>query len=128
MQGTRMSFRSKEDAIHFAEKQGAYLGNLETCPGLTFCGPLGWDYYVYVFVDHLTRAHTHVFQPTTSYQANSTKELCRELLIPSRYTQDHEDKIDESGKWIPLVESSMPIYQTQYSLLHLPDFEIWIKR
>jgi len=27
MQGTRMSFRSKEDAIHFAEKQG-------------------WDYYV----------------------------------------------------------------------------------
>lgn len=28
MQGTRVSFRSKEDAIHFAEKQG-------------------WDYYVY---------------------------------------------------------------------------------
>lgn len=23
MQGTRLSFRSKEDAIHFAEKQGA---------------------------------------------------------------------------------------------------------
>lgn len=29
MQGTRLSFKSKEDAIHFAEKQG-------------------WDYYVYV--------------------------------------------------------------------------------
>ncbi|KAF8895477.1 ETC complex I subunit conserved region-domain-containing protein [Infundibulicybe gibba] len=29
MQGTRLSFRSKEDAIHFAEKQA-----------------LGWDYYV----------------------------------------------------------------------------------
>jgi len=25
MQGTRISFRSKEDAIHFAEKQGATL-------------------------------------------------------------------------------------------------------
>lgn len=25
MQGTRTSFRSKEDAIHFAEKQGANL-------------------------------------------------------------------------------------------------------
>lgn len=24
MQGTRLSFRSKEDAIHFAEKQGAF--------------------------------------------------------------------------------------------------------
>lgn len=29
MQGTRLGFRTKEDAIHFAEKQG-------------------WDYYVYV--------------------------------------------------------------------------------
>jgi len=24
MQGTRLTFRSKEDAIHFAEKQGVY--------------------------------------------------------------------------------------------------------
>lgn len=25
MQGTRVTFKSKEDAIHFAEKQGTYL-------------------------------------------------------------------------------------------------------
>ncbi len=44
VQGTRLSFRSKEDAIHFAEKQGMSLDY--------FLGPvlrmilLGWDYYV----------------------------------------------------------------------------------
>lgn len=32
MQGTRLSFRTQEDAIHFAEKQG-------------------WDYYMYVFTE-----------------------------------------------------------------------------
>lgn len=26
MQGTRLSFRSKDDAIHFAEKQGMFFG------------------------------------------------------------------------------------------------------
>ena len=31
VQGVRMSFRTKEDAVHFAEKQG-------------------WDYYVYVIL------------------------------------------------------------------------------
>ncbi|KZS93709.1 hypothetical protein SISNIDRAFT_400406, partial [Sistotremastrum niveocremeum HHB9708] len=34
MQGTRIGFRSKEDAIHFAEKQGIFLVIS------------GWDYYV----------------------------------------------------------------------------------
>lgn len=28
MQGTRVSFRSKEDAIHFSEKQGIFSGDL----------------------------------------------------------------------------------------------------
>lgn len=28
MQGTRMSFRTREDAVHFAEKQGAYISLL----------------------------------------------------------------------------------------------------
>jgi len=28
MQGSRLSFRSKEDAIHFAEKQGKYAGGI----------------------------------------------------------------------------------------------------
>ena len=31
MQGTRMSFRSKEDAIHFAEKQGMFARLLFCC-------------------------------------------------------------------------------------------------
>ncbi|PSR70500.1 hypothetical protein PHLCEN_2v13651 [Hermanssonia centrifuga] len=36
MQGTRMSFRSKEDAVHFAEKQGEYAYPLSLC----------WDYFI----------------------------------------------------------------------------------
>jgi hypothetical protein len=46
MQGTRLSFRSKEDAIHFAEKQGECL----SCP-ISFMSQrssAGLDYYVYV--------------------------------------------------------------------------------
>ena len=45
MQGTRLSFRSKEDAIHFAEKQGVYR-MYETIECLIIL-LLGWDYYVY---------------------------------------------------------------------------------
>jgi len=47
MQGTRLSFQSKEDAIHFAEKQGVLSFWLIVAIGsLTL---LGWDYYVWVF-------------------------------------------------------------------------------
>ncbi|KZT65813.1 hypothetical protein DAEQUDRAFT_715924 [Daedalea quercina L-15889] len=43
MQGTRIGFRTKEDAIHFAEKQGACMLLL----GVAFIdGMAGWDYYV----------------------------------------------------------------------------------
>lgn len=50
-----MSFKSKEDAVHFAEKQGAcftlfcgdYCG--ADCCNVVFVGDLGWDYYVYVY-------------------------------------------------------------------------------
>jgi hypothetical protein len=47
MQGTRISFRSKEDAIHFAEKQGI------SCQDhykryTVLINILGWDYFVYV--------------------------------------------------------------------------------
>lgn len=46
MQGTRMTFRSKEDAIHFAEKQGIpyFLNQILTLTRPFF--PEGWDYYV----------------------------------------------------------------------------------
>lgn len=51
MQGTRMSFKSKEDAIHFAEKQGV-LSLLSPTRAVTIrlqptihCSP-GWDYYL----------------------------------------------------------------------------------
>lgn len=40
MQGTRLGFRTKEDAIHFAEKQG-------------------WDYYVYVLCSLLLALRIH---------------------------------------------------------------------
>ncbi|KAJ3769569.1 Ndufs4, NADH dehydrogenase Fe-S protein 4 [Lentinula raphanica] len=51
MQGTRMSFRSKEDAIHFAEKQGTdtLISVVSTSTDLSRT-PIqrgsGWDYYV----------------------------------------------------------------------------------
>ena len=48
MQGTRMSFRTKEDAIHFAEKQGTSVP-LPTLFELVLIAAflIGWDYYVY---------------------------------------------------------------------------------
>jgi len=46
MQGTRVSFKSKEDAIHFAEKQGTYLltsgSSNQDLPSFV----IGWQYYV----------------------------------------------------------------------------------
>lgn len=45
MQGTRMSFKSKEDAIHFAEKQGESPESIECIYRKTECW-LGWDFYL----------------------------------------------------------------------------------
>ena len=45
MQGTRLSFRTKEDAIHFAEKQGSLYPFPAECYLLT--ASTGWDYYMY---------------------------------------------------------------------------------
>ncbi|CAE6435546.1 unnamed protein product [Rhizoctonia solani] len=44
MQGVRMNFKTKEDAIHFAEKQGKSAPVYVAIRILTH--PLGWDYYV----------------------------------------------------------------------------------
>jgi hypothetical protein len=48
MQGTRLTFRSKEDAMHFAEKQGQFILRISkhalSNPSLSI--PPGWDYYV----------------------------------------------------------------------------------
>ena len=46
MQGTRISFRSKEDAIHFSEKQGISYDLVKRGTDLYIY--LGWDYFVYV--------------------------------------------------------------------------------
>ena len=48
MQGTRLTFRSKEDAIHFAEKQGVY--QLLHPIHITDVLYSGWDYFVYSFL------------------------------------------------------------------------------
>lgn len=45
MQGTRMSFKSKEDAAHFAEKQGILFHFLRYLTYPHFIRS-GWDYYV----------------------------------------------------------------------------------
>ena len=47
MQGTRMNFRSKEDAVHFAEKQGASMRSRHALRRrILIREPAGWDYYV----------------------------------------------------------------------------------
>jgi hypothetical protein len=96
MQGTRLSFRSKEDAIHFAEKQGnslipCHLTSLYS----VFC--LGWDYYVSV-VD-LVQTWIRVdfpdyFQTTSRGKEDSTQELFGELHLQAEQVADCKNKVD----------------------------------
>ena len=48
MQGTRLTFRSKEDAMHFAEKQGQFILRIFKIAlnNHSLSIPPGWDYYV----------------------------------------------------------------------------------
>ena len=46
VQGTRLSFRTKEDAIHFSEKQGTSLHLIIWNCIKDQLSLLGWDYYV----------------------------------------------------------------------------------
>ena len=48
MQGTRISFRTKEDAMHFAEKQGMSVIFLWFRDRISNLVAPGWDYYVFV--------------------------------------------------------------------------------
>jgi len=79
MQGTRMTFSTKEDAMRFADKQGALVlvsfrnGFTDTClnrVGL-LCAGRGLD-------------------------ANSAKELRRELCLPSQPSAYRTNKVDSS--------------------------------
>ena len=45
MQGSRTNFKTKDDAIHFAEKQGKSIIMPDGAIRI-LTHPLGWDYYV----------------------------------------------------------------------------------
>lgn len=77
MQGTRTSFRSREDAIHFAEKQGMLSNTVSLELSLHYM--TGWDYYVYVKPWRKTSCllTQHYFIQAATYgQEDSTQELC----------------------------------------------------
>lgn len=98
VQGVRMSFRSKEDAAHFAEKQGSSRSHVHSNQPLTLHAPLlGWDYYVYVGVrllrDYpLTRPLR--FQATRDGEAHSSQELRRELCVQAPQAPYHAHQVD----------------------------------
>lgn len=62
MQGTRLSFRTQEDAIHFAEKQG-------------------WDYYMYVFTERC------VVSPVSDASNSQQPEVKR--IPPKNYAENY---------------------------------------
>ena len=78
MQGTRMSFNSKEDAVRFAEKQG-------------------WDYYVQPSTIKVGGFSMHTFKIDTEltlfYTENSSKKLCGKLCLQTAQTEDRPDEV-----------------------------------
>jgi hypothetical protein len=82
MQGTRQSFRTKEDAIHFAEKQGAFplpitLARLaKQSSSLLRLGLLRVSLPPLTFLEALITA-----QPAADCQEGAAEELCRELRL-----------------------------------------------
>jgi len=92
MQGTRLTFKSKEDATHFAEKQGKKLYLSYLAVMLTL--PEGWDYYVYVSgILRSTILRLMFIQATTHCQENTSQELRRELRLQTSYPQNYEDQV-----------------------------------
>lgn len=91
MQGTRLSFRSKEDAAHFAEKQGECLQYFRV-----FCFAqfdfTGWDHYVsvavcnfYFLTDNPTgkQPRSSGFLPRTTLRTMCTSPTSSGLRGPS---------------------------------------------
>jgi hypothetical protein len=78
MQGTRMSFNSKDDAVRFAEKQG-------------------WDYYIQPPTIKVGGSSMHAprieMALTTLCTENSSKELRGKLCLQAAYTEDCQDEI-----------------------------------
>lgn len=91
MQGTRLSFRSKEDAVHFAEKQG-------------------WDYFVYAspLAMLLRRLMRRFCQARARGQAGPSQELLRELPLQTEQAQDRSHEVDCP----PVHESFYLMFQT----------------
>jgi hypothetical protein len=78
MQGTRMSFKSKEDAIHFAEKQGVL--------NLFFLVKLCLSVYNQLFRMGLLFATTHG-------EENPTQELFGKLFVQAEQASDSPHEV-----------------------------------
>ena len=94
MQGTRLSFRSKEDAIHFAEKQGAvHIYYLMTTLSTRRIGQDGITMCTCWYNSSLNATHRPM-QPTTHSKEGSSEELRGEFLVSPWQASYYEDEID----------------------------------
>lgn len=82
MQGTKLTFRSKEDAIHFSEKQGEVFVIVEVSnvDSVWFCCQVGITMCMLQVIYH-DIVYLHLFQSTGNSQEDTTQELCGELRV-----------------------------------------------
>jgi len=78
MQGTRMSFKSKEDAIHFAENQGVRNSFSLAKPCLCVYNQL---------------CRMGLLLATTYGEENPTQELCGKLCVQAEQASDSPHKV-----------------------------------
>lgn len=82
MQGTKLTFRSKEDAIHFSEKQGEsfVIVEVSNVDSVWFCCQVGITMCMLQAIYH-DIVYLHLFQSTRNSQEDTTQELCGELRV-----------------------------------------------
>ena len=60
--------------------------------------PLGWDYFVcVVVVSNSNRSLIVLLQASARSEAHPAEELCGELRVQAKYTQDYEDQVEYHG-------------------------------
>lgn len=74
MQGTRVSFHSKDDAIHFAEKQGESI-------------------HEHILSSVLKTVRMGLLCPTRTIQKDTTEELLRELCLQAQQAPNPSYKV-----------------------------------
>lgn len=82
MQGTKLTFRSKEDAIHFSEKQGEsfIIVEVSNVDSVWYCCQVGITMCKLQVIYH-DIVYLHLFQPTGNSQEDTPEELCGELRV-----------------------------------------------